>query len=1208
MDNLLKGAKPGAISEGVLEESNENIVENEESASSKKTPPPKNIDEDRKDSFVVNVNMQNLDNSSNIGVNIAINEASLSNPTHRINSASQRSNEEEEKSIHSNKGNLIETPKDKNENLEKEEEDKKLYELNINKESKSNSNNEEEEEGESENESESQSQSQSNSQINEIRQSQYETIERYYAELRKSYGPNNQWEDPDFGPEKNDYFTEKDENNDVELERITFDDDKVNFFIYENSSHNIDYEFKIKNGILRDKFFLGAFLMLFRRREEYFQNLILDIEHIKENINAGFCGFTFFINGEWKSITIDTRLPKHQNDEFSLSNTETPNAYWMCLFEKAYAKAFNTYGVLDMIGVTDFLVDLTGGYARLKEFVGGKDSGFDENKKKALFEEIQKALNQKYLIGCMKYDASKVDEEPDSDQSDDGAEDEAIATNCMHNILDAQEDNGTRLIYLVNYWPKGKWTGTYSVEDETWEANKALAERLNYQVSQSDGTFWMDFDDWLTYFNRVYYCRIFPESWAQFVIPGKWTSITSGGAPPKNTPWYPEKYHPPQAQTNQFTSSMTSMKPDKGTSIFQSPAMNNMTSSKKKTVINPMAQTPSIRPNLMMKGTMMPTKGTTFLPLTSKMSVLPSPALGAMNSLAKPSIKASGSGLNTQTPTNKQNPKTETKVKKAPVVKKKIQPRIIHNTIKRNIIEDTEDRWFLNPQYKIEFGPGTRMIISLMQQDKKLDDDNYLKCQFYLIYCRGRYSRVWDIDEDKIIKKTNNDAEKSNREIIIQLEYNEALRIINSNRKKKIQKGELLQINLIPFIDYSEKYEVNKYAKTTIQFTTHAIESVFWLRVFASSDIYISELNKPFECTANSAWTHEKEMTSGGARYLTEKGRTIENSKWPINPQFLLTFEKNVQMKIILRKTKGHFSIEENKIGFILTKPEPKKEESLSIKQKTQTNFNKTLPMFMKTEQIFRVMESTARILDNRKNNIGEVYPKMFINGSEWTAESSYSNSYCACLTMNFNKIDSPIILIPTLDTPNNPFEFELKVYSNRQTSVFSLNSNQCKLLLGEWNEDSCGGSHLAKEEKKKKKKDDNAFETYKKELEWYDNPKYHLSFKSEENISRVEFEIVLTRTDSIWKPIISRGVVNSMIGIYVFEFGEGDFWKKKCVNFDTVEFLPQNRIILDFSFENVNPKGFIIMPVTYGSGVKGPFLIMVKCKEKFFFNKMGEI
>ena len=60
-------------------------------------------------------------------------------------------------------------------------------------------------------------------------------------------------------------------------------------------------------------------------------------------------------------------------------------------------------------------------------------------------------------------------------------------------------------------------TSLYSVEDETWEANKALAERLDYQV----GTFWMSFDYWLTYFNRMYYCRIFPKEWNQMVIPGK---------------------------------------------------------------------------------------------------------------------------------------------------------------------------------------------------------------------------------------------------------------------------------------------------------------------------------------------------------------------------------------------------------------------------------------------------------------------------------------------------------------------------------------------------------------------------------------------------------------------------------------------------------------------------------------------------------------
>ena len=32
---------------------------------------------------------------------------------------------------------------------------------------------------------------------------------------------------------------------------------------------------------------------------------------------------------------------------------------------------------------------------------------FDENKKKSIFEEIQKALEIKSLVGCMKYDESK---------------------------------------------------------------------------------------------------------------------------------------------------------------------------------------------------------------------------------------------------------------------------------------------------------------------------------------------------------------------------------------------------------------------------------------------------------------------------------------------------------------------------------------------------------------------------------------------------------------------------------------------------------------------------------------------------------------------------------------------------------------------------------------------------------------------------------
>ena len=1137
-----------------------------------------------------------------------------------------------------NKGDKLELKNSEN----SDEEDKKDSE---NKSQKSKDQNDKDKSFLSENSSEDEgnkigSKTISSSQYHDIKEANFHSIEEYYAELRKTYNANNQYKDPEFGDDKNFFGSdeaEDDERNvsDIGFDRIVYDDDKINFFVYENSSNNLEYEFKIKRGIMKDRYFLGAFLMLFRRREEFFTDLILDPQHIKENINAGFIGFTFFINGEWINVTIDTTIPRH-GDEISLSNTETANAYWMCLFEKAYAKIFKTYTVLEMKGVKDFLVDFTGGWSKLTEFTNNKEMGFDENKKKSLFEEIQKALEIKSLVGCMKYDESKEKEDLEDDKSEEGCEDEAIVPNCMYNILDAREDNGIKLIYLVNYWPKGKWTSSYSVEDETWEANKALAERLDYQVSQSDGTFWMSFDDWLTYFNRIYYCRIFPENWSQMVIPGKWTAITSGGAPPKIKPWMPEKYHPPE-------------KKDVYGSVVGTPSMMNQTVFKglnKKTMMN------SINPGAS------PSIGKTVIPSSNKLGFMASKKSMAPSGVLQPSIGTnSGVGSqsqhkNAENAINIQTKQTEDKTGKNGKKKKQIA-KVVYNPIKRNTIIDTEDRFFLNPQYKIEITPGTRLNISLMQEDKKIQENNYLSVAFLLIYCKGRYSRVWEIKEENIIKKAVSEIEvpegqekKNKRETTIQLDYLDTLKKINEGRKKKIPRGESIQMNLIPYIDYNTKYETERQGKT-VQFKIHAVETVFWLRIFASTNIYVNELSRPYECTASASWSQDKNFTAGGARYITERNKTRENSKWPINPQYLITFDKNISMKIILKKTNGHFSVEENKIGFLLTKPEQTQERGISNKAKTMSEFNKTSNSFLKTDQISRVMESTQRILDSKSNLLIDIYPKMYINNSEWVVESSYSNSYCSCLFMNFNKIDSPLIIIPTLDLPNNPFDFELKIYSNRPARIFSLNNDNCCLLIGEWKENNCGGCHLSKDDKKKKSASeiDDYSGLIKKPLTWYNNPKFHLCFeikkekekeknkdkdkdkeneknneienKEDEkeadndinkfyNIPQVDFEIVLTRFERIWKPIISRGVVNSMLGIYVFEYDTLN-WKKKCINFNTVEFMPQNEVKVRFSLKDVNPKGFIVMPVTYGEGIKGPFLIMAKCKTKFTFTQLED-
>ena len=1204
----------------------------------------------------------------------AIKEIEHENSSEDVSSVNEKNNSKNSKQEKSIESQISKKLDDLNKKLDlkqsEDETEKKSSELDKENENQ----NEEEKEKDSEAESsedegmKNASKSVSNSQYQEIKEANFHSIEEYYAELRKIYNEKNQYKDPDFSDVKNFFGSEDaedDEKNlsDIGFDRIVYDDNKVNFFVYENSSNNLDYEFKIKRGIMKDRYFLGAFLMLFRRREEFFTDLILDPQHLEENINAGFIGFTFFINGEWKNVTIDTTVPRH-GDEISLSNIETANAYWMCLFEKAYAKIFRTYTVLEMKGIMDFLVDFTGGWSKLTEFSNNKDMGFDENKKKSLFEEIQRALEIKSLVGCMKYDKTKEKEDLDDDKNDEeGVEDEAIVPNCMYNILDAREDNGIKLIYLVNYWPKGKWTSSYSVEDETWEANKALAERLNYQVSQSDGTFWMSFDDWLTYFNRIYYCRIFPETWSQMVIPGKWTSVTSGGAPPKVIPWYPEKFVQKEVKKDLFSSvgtpSMMATSVIKGlnkktmggqTSFYASPALG--------------------------KTTMVPNNALTSNKLgqmISKKSLAPSvrvqPSINTINSkgLSQKSDKKSNVTGNNTTGLN-QNKINEDKGVKTKGKKNKVA-KVIYNPIKRNTVVDTEDRFFLNPQYKIEITPGTRLNISLMQEDKKTQENNYLSVAFLLIYCKGRYSRVWEIKEENIIRKAvsefenPDDGEKLNkRETMIQVDYYDTLRKINEGRKKKIPRGEPIQMNLIPYIDYNTKYETERQGKL-VQFKIHAVETVFWLRLFASTNIYVNELARPYECSATSTWSQDKNFSAGGARYITDRGKTRENSNWPINPQYLITFDKNISMKIILKKTNGHFSVEDNKIGFLMTKPEKSRDTIVSTKSKTASDFSKTMNNpFIKTDQISRVMESTQRILNPKNNLLIDIYPKMFINNSEWVAESSYSNSYCSCLFMKFNKIDSPLIIIPTLDLPNSPFDFELKIYSNRAARIFSLNNENCSLLIGEWKENNCGGCHLSKDDKKKKAK--NEIDDYtgivKKPLTWFSNPKFHLCFESkkkreeksakgknekeeskeneqkkekkindednnintndvndEENkdgnnknitntIPQVEFEVVLTRFERIWKPIISRGVVNSMLGIYVFEYDTIN-WKKKCINFNTVEFMPQNEVSVKFSLKDVNPKGFIIMPVTYGEGIKGPFLIMAKCKTRFTFTQLED-
>jgi hypothetical protein len=768
----------------------------------------------------------------------------------------------------------------------------------------------------------------------------------------------------------------------------------------------------------------------------------------------------------------------------------------------------------------------------------------------------------------------------------------------MYNIIDLQEIDGYRLLFLVNHWNRGKSTFLFHPEDDIWETNKSLKEKLNYEIHLTDGTFWISFDDWLTRFNHIYYCRIFPDTWSQYCIPGAWTGMTSGGAPPKNLEgiWLPErviddKQQPPLTSNvkisgNNKTGTYSILTKESHISPY---IRDTSMASTKKSIVNQTPGPETFKLNLLPPVDESSEPGVSHFKFNNiteinKKTISNSqPNQHSFKESAVSFNKNNQSGISN----NQVNSLQARQTVKVPEDKKKNK-----DIIKRVILNDTEDRWFLNPQYKLEVKPGMKLIISLMQEDERISKKPYQKCNMMVIASKGKYSRVWEIKEENLIKKSvEGEIREVQREITLNLDYNELNKKISlKKRKKLVNKNEKIFVNIIPYLEYHRKYEIEKIMNTRA-FKLVKEDCIFWLRIFSSDDIYLSELAVPYERSIDFAWI---ESTAGGARFIKDqiKNSISENPTWPINPQFLIKFDQNVSMKIILRKLQGRVAHEDTKIGMILTKPII--EESLTH-NKTYKQSKKSTET-LKTDQIQKVLDSTIKILQQKPIEIEKINRKLSFNTSEWVVESSYSNQFCASLFMNYNKIDSPIMVIPTLEYPEANFGFKLSVYSSKTVELISLNSEDCKVISGEWKESNAGGCHLVDDILKKRKDEDNFS---KRVLTYHDNPKFILSFDSKERISDIKFEITLSRSGAIWKKKIANSAINTMMGVYIFKY-ERDRWRDFCVNSDKIEFIPRNEISLEYCDVKVDPKGYVIMPATYGPNIFGPFVMMVKCKEKF--------
>ena len=64
---------------------------------------------------------------------------------------------------------------------------------------------------------------------------------------------------------------------------------------------------------------------------------------------------------------------------------------------------------------------------------------------------------------------------------------------------------------------------------------------------------------------------------------------------------------------------------------------------------------------------------------------------------------------------------------------------------------DTNDRWFNNPQYRISVTKRTNLILSLMQEDEKVSKRPYIPVNFLVVRVKSKRDRLWEIKKEDIV-------------------------------------------------------------------------------------------------------------------------------------------------------------------------------------------------------------------------------------------------------------------------------------------------------------------------------------------------------------------------------------------------------------------------------------------------------------------------
>jgi len=163
-----------------------------------------------------------------------------------------------------------------------------------------------------------------------------------------------------------------------------------------------------------------------------------------------------------------------------------------------------------------------------------------------------------------------------------------------------------------------------------------------------------------------------------------------------------------------------------------------------------------------------------------------------------------------------------------------------------------------------------------------------------------------------------------------------------------------------------------------------------------------------------------------------------------------------------------------------------------------------------------------------------------------------------------------PYVVCIHAQRPSQLASYTLEVISDSVLDADLIEQNRQRSLNGAWRSANSGGSHI-------------------EDGSWATNPQYALTITTETTV-----EITLQRPAEKWDRLTKLKTLEAMMGFYVVIPDDNHRPAKRNIVHQTA-FIPANDISCTLLLKPL-PHGdpYIVMPTTFGPGIKGPFTIGV--------------